>query len=704
MDVRKSTIKDFLSVPNTFFVIPVYQRNFCWKQEQCRQLFDDILTVIDTGKTHFLGTICYKEEDDTRVIIDGQQRITSLMLLLKALYDASSNPTLRTEIQNAYLLNPCNNGAHKLKLKPIQRDAGVYKRLLSHYKVDVTAFTEHEMTTPLFEAFQNYRAWVHELRADGEFEDKIMHAIASLEVAEIICTSENPQEIFENLNATGMTLTNTDILRNYLLMSVPYNEQVRLYNTYWLPIEEAVTTEQMENFVSAYLVTVRQSDQLHINGKVWKINPKTICHTFRHHFSQLQIEKSLECVLADMCKYANYYKHCVFYKNTNPNALPTLDAMIYDLINVLRINQCTPLVMYLFCQLADGAISKEDITKCLQLATSYCVRHIVCGNAHPMSFQFAGSVIRQTAERAEMDGFVHSFKRAMTSGEGGYAFPTDILFEQSLCVNPKKLPTPVTKYLLYYIEKHLNPNTSATMASGSIEHIMPQTLTDTWQKYLAFNGDADIHDEKLHVLGNLTLTESNSQLSNKPFGEKQAIYSDSMYVMTADLARLSAWTSKTIDVRSAQLSQIAIKLWPYAGVQKPAISNNMYTLSDNLRNLGSQTPTSFTFLGEEVPCHTWHEMTYGVVVILHKLIPETIEQLAQTQPREINNLLSVEPDYSKHHSKIADDVWLNQLSNRPSLLAQLRQLLQLCSGEYNELSNELWFSLQEEDDDDIILS
>ena len=704
MDVRKSTIKDFLSVPDTFFVIPVYQRNFCWKQEQCRQLFDDILTAIDTGKSHFLGTICYKEEDNTRVIIDGQQRITSLMLLLKALYDASMDTALRTEIQNAYLLNPCENGAHKLKLKPIQRDAGVYKRLLSHYKVDVTAFTEYERTTPLFEAFQNYRTWVHELRADANFEEQFKHAIETLEIAEIICTSENPQEIFESLNATGMALTNTDILRNYLLMSVPYSEQVRLYNTYWLPIEEMVTTEQMEDFVCAYLCTIRQGAQMGINNKNWAINPNTICHTFRHHFSRTSDTKALEEILAEMHKYANYYKHCVFFKNTTPNTLPPLDALIYDLINVLRANASTPLVMYLLDKLAQGAITKDDVSECLNLIISYCLRHLICGGAAHMSHVFATSVIRQTEERLAMDGFAVAFKRAITSGEGGNLFPTDIMLEQALCVSPRKLQTPILKYLLYSIEKHINPTQTATITAGSIEHIMPQTLTDTWSKYLAFNGDANIHEEKLHVLGNLTLTESNSQLSNKPFGEKQAIYADSIYAMTADLARLSAWTKTTIDDRSKQLFNVVLQLWPYAGVYTNTGNIISYTLNDNLRNLGTQTPASFTFLGEEVPCHTWHEMTYGVTVILYKLIPEKLEEIAQNPPREIGNLLSTEPDYSKHHTKVADKVWLNQLSSRPSLLAQLRHLLQLCSGEYNELSNELKFTLCEADDDDIILS
>ena len=705
MDVRKSKIKDFLSIPDVFFVIPVYQRNFCWKQEQCRQLFDDILTVIQTGKPHFLGTICYKDENNTRVIIDGQQRITSLMLLLKALYDASLDSELRATIQNAYLLNPCENGAHKLKLKPIQRDAGVYKRLLSHYKVDTTAFTEYEMTTPLFEAFMNYRTWVNELRTENDFEEKLMSAIESLEVAEIICTSENPQEIFESLNATGMTLTNTDILRNYLLMSVPYKEQERLYNAYWLPIEEMVTTENIEDFVAAYLVTMRRSDDIHINQKSWKINPGTICHTFRHYFNDTSDIMKLENLFQSMHQYASYYKHCVFTKNTNPCSLPEIDAAIYELTVTLKVTVATPLLMYLFNNFASGIITKDEMLQCIHIMISYYFRLIVCGTGRGASnYQFAGFIMKRLDEYQAEDDYVALFKRTISSGNGGYAFQTDILFEHAITTDPRKLPTGITKYMLYKIEKYLNPAQTATLSSGSIEHIMPQTLTDVWTKYLAFNGDSGMHAEKLNVLGNLTLTESNSQLSNKPFGEKQTIYASSIYAITADLASIPAWTSAAIDLRSQALAKVALKVWPYAGIAKAPVNIDKFTLNDNLRHLSTKQPTSFTFLDETIPCRSWNEMGHGIVVMLYTLIPDKLMELSQNHHRDLGNLISTEPDYGKQNSKIADGLWLNQVNSRVSLLAQLRSLLQICSGDYNELNNELWFTIKEDDDDDIILS
>ena len=695
-----------MTAEGTYFVIPVYQRNFCWKTEQCRRLFDDVFDCIASGKPHFLGTICYKEEDDgTKVIIDGQQRLTCLSLLLKALYDFSSSQTLRAEIQNRYLLNPCGDGTMKLKLKPIQKDAGIYKKLLSHYRVDIDAFSPMEQESFLFQAFFNFRVWIKELAEIEDFEAKLMNVINGLEIVEIIVTSENPQEIFESLNATGMALTNTDILRNYLLMQIPYRDQVRLYNTYWLPMEELVTTEEVEDFVSSYVVTVRKSDGLTINGKKWKVNPGNICQSFRITFPNLGTTEKLEELFEDMLKYARYYQHLVFEKNVSRNDLSGIRMYIYDLIVTLKHSGFKPLLLYLFNDMAEERLSPDEMCSVLKLMISYVFRSKICGTSAFSSYQFSGFIMTRISEYDGSEPYEKLFSKAISSGHGKYAFPSDIIFEQALMGSAmQSMNTALKKYMLYSIEKEINPSQQVAFSGGTIEHIMPQTLTDYWEKYLAFNGDGDIHDEKLNALGNLTLTESNSSMSNKSFEEKKQYYSESVYEITRAIADIPVWTSKAIDERGKELCRIALSIW--SGV-KPCMDDydetQRLTLNDDLVKVTALPPTSFCFLDEEVPVSSWNALGVGVVSILNVVAPEQIRNLVDRCPDEISGLLTSEPDYKKQPNKIAGTIWLNQAKRPSSLMRQLRDLLQLCSGEAHSLCDELWFTVFREDDDLIVM-
>ena len=708
MDARKSSIKEFLSVDNMFFVIPVYQRNFCWQTHQCRKLFDDIYTCMVTGKSHFLGTICYKSEkeenESTNVIIDGQQRITCLSLLLKALYDISNDSELRIKIQNKYLLNPLSDGKMKLKLKPIQKDAGVYKKLLSHYRVDSDAFSSREMATPLFKAFENFKVWINELKEIDDFEHKLMKTIEGLEIVEIIVTAENPQEIFESLNATGMPLTNTDILRNYILMTIPYKEQVRLYNNYWLPIEESVTTEELPSFICSYLVVMRKNDEVRNGGTSWKINQSNICMSFRMQYPNVSEVSELEELFKSMYKYSQYYKRFVFEKNSNTANMSNLDAAIFELLSIFGDNGLKPFIMYLFDKLSNNVITKEEMTQIVRIIISFVFRNTVCGNKNNFGYQFSGFLINKLELYAQTDGYVKAFKKAITSGHGTFAFPSDIIFERALTEVPLSLQTAKIKYLLYSIEKEINPEQQASMSAGTIEHIMPKTLSDGWSKYLAFNGDSGIYDEKLNALGNLTLTESNSTLSNKLFNDKKDIYEESIYKMTRDIAGTQVWTKRAINERSKKLFKHALKIWPNVSTGKTDSNNfTKYTLDSDLNRITAYQPTSFSFLGEEVPVSSWTALGCGVVTMLYAVIPEEIEKIVDENPEEIVGLLSCEADDKKQVAKITDGIWLNQAKKPVQLLRQLKTLLKICSGAEHPLTDELWFTIANDEDDDTIV-
>ena len=230
MDVRKDSIYRFISAGEATFVIPVYQRNYDWKRDNCLQLFNDVINLTATHKTHFIGTICYKSHGrNDFVIIDGQQRLTSIMLMMKAIYDICDDEKLRKKINDRYLINDYSkysDGGKKLKLKPIKKDESVFDKLMGTEKAYTSEiFSTEEKVTNIFKNYELFIELTQKEVARGKSLDEIEDAVEGLEIVEICLTDENPQVIFESLNSTGLGLTNTDLLRNYLLMSLAYKDQ-----------------------------------------------------------------------------------------------------------------------------------------------------------------------------------------------------------------------------------------------------------------------------------------------------------------------------------------------------------------------------------------------------------------------------------------------------------------------------------------------
>lgn len=704
METKKSTIKEFLSQDEKYFIIPVYQRNFCWMTHQCRKLFDDIFKCLMFNKRHFLGTICYKAEDKNNIVIDGQQRITCLSILLKALYNLSQSTELKARIQN-YLVSPFDNTRKKVKLKPVKKDADIYNRILSYYKISTDDFDENEKLTPLFNAYQCFVLWIEEeLSGIDDYENKLLNAIESLEIIEIIVTDENPQEIFESLNATGMSLTEIDILRNYLLMTVPYEEQKRLYETYWLPMEENVGDE-IQDYICSFLVMVRKSNQITINNKQWKISKRSICNAFREHYYTAQSVEALEKIFSDMCDFSYYYKRTVFDKKLDFASLFGTEKLLYELCVILKGICFKPLIMYLFKEIDDERLSVEELNQILQMLISYSFRNYVCGNNPFTNYQISGFLLSKISKYVDGDDYIALFKRAICSGHGRYAFPQDLQFENALVENQiNSLTDQKIKYMLYLIEKEMNDGQPVAISGGSIEHIMPKTLSDAWKKYIIINGDKNMYEEKLNSIGNLTLTESNSALSNKSFDDKKAIYLSSVYKMTRDICKNTSWTAEAINKRAKELFQFAKKIWPTVGnVSTDTSTTTQYNLNSDINEISELKPASFSFLGEEVPVNSWSAVAHGVMVILNTVVPEQVEEAMMRLPSEIAGMISTTPDYKKNYSKIGDNVYLNQSKRASVQIRQLKTLLQYFSRKNPNLYEELWFTVIEIDDDSIIV-
>ena len=264
--MKADTVKffEFLEQKKTIFNIPVYQRNYEWSKEQCAQLFNDVQNIIedDFNRKHFLGTIVYVDERGPKlsknfIIIDGQQRITSFMLFLKAVADLSEDEELYNEILDDYLLNPRSEENDKLKLKSVEKDRIIFRQVIENKPVS--------LISKIFENYQYFK----ECLENSRYEPKqFFDALSVIEIVYIELNgnddSENPQIIFESINSTGLSLTASDLIRNFLLMGISYDLQSQLYKDYWMSIESRIPTSQISTFIRFYL-TIKYGPELFID-------------------------------------------------------------------------------------------------------------------------------------------------------------------------------------------------------------------------------------------------------------------------------------------------------------------------------------------------------------------------------------------------------------------------------------------------------
>ena len=255
MQAQEIGLDKFISEKNARFVIPVYQRNYNWKKSNCERLFDDVKNIIATDKPHFIGTIVCQSIAGNYIIIDGQQRIASVVLLAKALYDVIDDTNTKEDIGATFIRHSTGALKNQLRLKPSEFDKVVFEKIMSDDNLD-----DNEKFSALYVNYDFFKQIISDSKIDAE---KFYNALSKLKVVLIMLQNENPQEIFESLNSTGLDLSKADLIRNYLLMALEPDAQEFLYKNYWLQIELLLkSVDAAENFFVQYLITKRKSDSV----------------------------------------------------------------------------------------------------------------------------------------------------------------------------------------------------------------------------------------------------------------------------------------------------------------------------------------------------------------------------------------------------------------------------------------------------------
>ncbi|GAA7397004.1 DUF262 and DUF1524 domain-containing protein [Helicobacter pylori] len=553
MKAEAMKLLDFISKSQERqFVIPMYQRLYSWKKEQCKQLWDDIIKIggNDQIEGHFIGSILYvldgiKHSNNSLIIIDGQQRLTTITLLFIALRDHLNDEDeflekfSRQKIQNRYLINSDKDGDKKFRLILSESDRDT---LL--YLIDKDRRKPSEPSLKIMENFKLFEEWI---RKNTDKLETIFKGLDKLMVVEISLErgKDNPQLIFESMNSTGKDLTQTDLIRNYILMGLEPEKQKIFYEKYWRAMEEGFKqNETLFNQFFRHYLTIK-------TGKIPNINK--VYEAFKRYQQERGIET--EALLQDLQKYCGYFCQIVFKKEDHKD----LNKALSFLVDLER-DVIYPLLLELYNDYSDGVLSKQDFIPIIALIESYICRRTVCG----LGTNGLNKIFASFTKKINKDQYLESIKAHFLSLETTKGkFPKDSEF--------KNLFITIDFYNLkekkYFFERLENFDTKEPVNTKecTIEHIMPQTLTEEWERDLGGNFQA-IHDKYLHTIGNLTLTGYNQEYSNNSFQEKRDMekgFKQSPLRLNQSLKGLEPFGEEKIKKRANDLADWALKIWTY---------------------------------------------------------------------------------------------------------------------------------------------
>lgn len=556
------------------FIIPIFQRTYSWEIGHCEQLWNDILRVGGHAEldSHFIGSAVYIPEADTSaaislwLVIDGQQRITTLTLLLLALKrrleaDARDTPVSAAEIEDYFLANRHGKGELRYKLLLTRTDKETLIALLDGKPVPEDA--SHRIV-------ENFEFFVRKL-ADADV-GVVYAGIQKLMIVDVRLQQgiDNPQMIFESMNSTGKALTQADLIRNYVLMGLLHDEQTRLYLDDWRPMETLFGADNynrhFDEFMRFFLV-------IHTGNH--RIRKDDVYSEFKL-FSQ---DREVEPLLADLLEFARYY--CCMALGTEKD--PELATAFRD-IRELRADVCYPLLMEVYHDYTQQRLGKTEFVQILQLVESYVFRRAICDI--PTNSQ------RQTfatfARKLDKDRYLESVKATFLLLPSYRRFPRDDEFQRQLQVrNLYKFNR--RSYWLRRFE-NFGRKERVMVQDYTIEHIMPQNddVSPAWQHSLGADW-ARVHEQYLHTLGNLTLTGYNSEYSDRPFAKKRDMpggFAHSPLKLNEGLGECADWNEQQIKLRAARLAKRAVEIW-----EAPALADDVL---DTYRETKANTAPEYT--------------------------------------------------------------------------------------------------------------
>ena len=590
------------------YVVPLFQRKYSWDTKEWNTLWEDLFELYEeeNPRSHFIGSIVTMPTQSVPegvakfLLIDGQQRFTTIFILLSVLRDkarTTASGTLADEIEQTLLKNPFKQGHDAFKLLPTQGDRASF---LSVIKNEVVS-TDDQIV-------RAYKFFERKVRASQILDlEKLKQIIVSqlILVSIVLDRDDNPHLVFESLNAKGRALSQADLIRNYFFMKIHVDEQERLYGACWTPMQDRLgenLTECIRHFLMKDGGVIKQGE---------------IYFALKERADEKSPQQIVE-YLQEITQFAEYYAR-LLTPSLEPSA--NISHQMHRL-NRIEVTTAYPFLLNIYNDHTAGTVSESEFAEILRILENFMVRRFVCGvPTYGLNKVFPALYAQITAHATLVDGL----KEVLRTKN----YPRDAEFRERFISSKLYAPgerIEKTKIILERLEEsfeHLEP---VPMASLQIEHVMPQTLTDSWKAALGEEWET-IHDLLLHTVGNLTLTGYNAPLSNDDYSRKRDILLTSHLELNKYFSAVTEWNEQSIRQRAEVLADKALKVWSYFGPEQPEPALP-------LQDVRGTTPKSVTILGQTFSVSTWREV-----------IQITLESIAELDHDRFENLLAQFPRF-----------------------------------------------------------
>lgn len=654
MKATETTILKFIGGLYKTFIIPPFQRNYEWTTEQCDELFEDILNAVKSQKPHYLGNIIYYQGENSgaafseNILIDGQQRVTTILLLLCAIRDITTNEVLKKKIDKHYLQNEDTDDSYRIRLKQTDYDAGCFERL-----VNGTAKLDEKGKLAT-----NYNRFKELIKDCGLNPEDLFETIPKLEVVEVnlqIDELETVQTIFEKINSTGKPLSAADLIRNYLLITNNSKEQNRLYRTYWLKIEKTITTEYISDFVKDYLIMKIYED----------VEKDNVYKEFKGYVKNTNL--SHEDILKDMNEYAPFYKQILTGDISDKKLAREIQILTY-----LKAKDMNCLFMYLLKRCNDENLQSVEI---FNLIRCFLTRYrIVSPSAGGGALRHViHSLVKKLQENQITCDFDSIQFELSNSPTRAGRYPDDEDFKTALMLSNKQNHN-YGRAILLAIEEFETKNVPTSFSEVTIEHLMPQTLSEWWTNNLGGKEKAEItYNNYINSIGNLAPLSGpyNSENSNKSWLEKVKIMKDVQFKTTKEVLEKTEWTEAAIQERNKDIAERACKaiLAPLPRTRAYTTQKTFdifipgtYPISDLDTNMNGSDIKRVSIAGTEIPLESWNQLLvkaceYVLKIDMQKFVQIVKDNLLHKSKKTENSLkyapiISDNKDYLNSPKKI----------------------------------------------------
>lgn len=552
---QKGSIYQLLN-GNTQFIVPVYQRKYSWlRDKQCARLWKDIVEMEKSGKRqHFVGSIVNIAETKSPMgiqkylIIDGQQRMTTLTILMIALRDylmeKPDNDVDPNTLTTMLLKNLGQKGDNRYKMLLTESDREILIKLIDKSPIQTTEDSN---------IYLNYLYFKDKIATCELTPEQIYGSIEKLQIISITLDREDgddPQLIFESLNSTGMDLSQSDLIRNFILMGLSNDEQIDIYNNYWSPIEKTFPSEtrssDLDTFFRHYLMMKTERF----------IKEEDIYYAYKEYHNNAEFDNTKDFA-KDILQFGKCYTEMAFANS----CFPDLNIIFRD-INKLKMDVQMPFLMYVYNDFKNNRIPKDDFASILRMTEAYIVRRNIC----EIPTNSLNKTFITMKRHIDLKDYLNSIKMAFIKLDSYKEFPVDAKFAQAF-KGKDIYKMRIANYLLVKLENYGNKE-PIDYEGYTIEHIMPQNkvLSEEWKSALGEHWE-DIHNTLLHRLGNLTLTRYNSEMSDKPFSEKITVFEKSAtHTLNQYVIKQKSWNGENIEERTNSLVTLALSVWKYPDV------------------------------------------------------------------------------------------------------------------------------------------